>query len=292
MQKLFATLSVFTLSASMAFSQKITSKPAFQQGDSIAIHVSLEQTIAQQAMGQAIDFKVFGNTDHSYKVSNSTDDNTTLHHKISRMQFDFDGMGQKRKFDSDNEKDLSGQFGKPFKEILSKEFDMIIDRSGKTLLVRPEKIALEQPDARFAIIANMLKELTSVVYAPQKGSASFFALLPEEGAAVGESWQETFKTANESGITTYKLSAVTDSTIVIDFKTVSTATSTTEMMGMETSTTMKNNITGHIIADKASGIIKEKISNLDSNGATEVMGNSMPMSAKTSVITKVQQIKQ
>ncbi|MCG2617423.1 DUF6263 family protein [Terrimonas sp. NA20] len=291
MQKLLATLSVFTLGASVVFSQKITSKLDFQQGDSIAIHVSLDQTIAQQAMGQAIDFKVAGNADHHYKVSNSTDDNTTLHHKIRRMQFDFDGMGQKRKFDSDNEKDLNGQFGKPFKDILSKEFDMIIDRNGKTLMVRPEKIALEQPDARFTIIANMLKELTSVVYAPQKGSASFFAILPEGGVAVGESWQETFKATNESGITTYKLSSVSDSTITIDFKTISTVTSTTEMMGMETSTTMKNNMTGQIIADKASGIIKEKICNIDSNGATEVMGNSMPMSAKTTVTTKVERIK-
>jgi hypothetical protein len=291
MQKLLAALSVFTLGASMAFSQKITSKLDFQQGDSIAIHISLDQTIAQQAMGQAIDFKVISSADHNYKVSNSTDDNTTLHHKIRRMQFDFDGMGQKRKFDSDNEKDLNGQFGKPFKDILSKEFDMIIDRNGKTLMVRPEKIALEQPDPRFAIIANMLKDLTSVVYPPQKGAASFFAILPESGAAVGESWQETFKTANESGITTYKLSSVTDSTIIVEFKTVSTATSSTEMMGMETTTTMKNNVTGQIIADKTSGIIKEKITNIESNGATEVMGTSMPMNAKTTVITKVERIK-
>ncbi|MET0465860.1 MAG: DUF6263 family protein [Chitinophagaceae bacterium] len=291
MQKLIATLSVVTMTASMAFSQKITSMLDFLQGDSIAIQISVDQTIAQQAMGQAIDFKVNGNANHNYKVSNSTDDNTTLHHKITRMQFDFDGMGQKRKFSSDNEKDMNGQFGKPFKDIMSKEFDMIIDKSGKTLMVRPEKIALEQPDARVAIIANMLNELTSIVYAPKKGSASFFAIIPEGGAAVGESWQETFKTASESGITTYKLSAVTDSTIIVDFKTISTVTSTTEMMGMETSTTMKNNVTGQIIADKASGIIKEKTSNIESNGATEVMGNSMPVNAKTTVTTKVERIK-
>jgi hypothetical protein len=292
MQKLLATLSVLTLGSSMAFSQKITSKTGFGYGDSIAVNISLDQTIAQEAMGQSIDFKVTGNADHYYKVTNSTDDNTTLHHKVKRMQFDFDGMGQKRKFDSDNPKDMNGQFGKSFKDILSKEFDMIIDRSGMTLMVIPEKIALEQPDQRFAIVANMLKDLTSVVYAPAKGAPSIFAFLPEAGAAVGETWQETFKTTNESGITTYRLSAVTDSTIVVDFKTVSTATNTTEMMGMETTTIMKNNVTGQLIADKASGIIKEKTSRVESTGATEAMGNSMPMTAKTTVITKVQQIKQ
>ena len=264
-----------------SYGQKISGKLSLQQGDTLSINVNVKQTVAQQAMGQAIDFNVNGNAEHFYKVTNSTADNSTLHHKVQRLHFDFDGMGQKRAFDSDNKKDLDGQLGKPVKDMLGKEYDIIIDAEGKTLLVRPEKITLEKPDERFAIIATMLKDLTSVVYPPQKGSSSFFKVLPEAGAAVGESWQETFKTENESGITTYTLTEITDSTIIVGFKTISSASSKAEMMGMETNTTMKGNATGRILLDKITGIIREKTTTIEATGATEAMGNSMPINSKT-----------
>ena len=283
MQKIISTFSFLLIGCMPAMSQKISAPLNFQQGDSIAVSVKINQVVAQQAMGQAIDFHVNGSADHFYKVSNSTSDNTTLHHKVKRLQFDFDGMGQKRAIDSDNKKDMDGQLGKPVKDMLSKEFDLIIDPSGKALLVRPEKVALEQPDARFALIANMLKDLISVVYPPQKGTSSFFKVLPAEGAAVGETWQETFKTETESGISNYRLTAATDTTLIVDYKTAASSTTTTEMMGMETSTTMKTNITGQIIIDRVSGIIRKKTSNIESNGATEAMGNSMPINAKATI---------
>lgn len=290
MKKSIIAFSLLFSGALSVTAQKVTAPLNFQQGDSIVVMADIKQVVAQEAMGQAIDFHTNGSAVHFYKVSNSTDDNATLHHKVNRLKFDFDGMGQKRTFDSDNTKDMNGQFSKPIKDVLSKEFDLIVDRNGKTLLVRPEKVALEQPDPRFAIIANMLKDLVSVIYPPQKGGSSFFSVLPAEGAAVGESWQETFKTENESGITTYKLSAVTDTTIAVDFKTVSSSTTTAEMMGMQTNTTMKSNITGQIIIDKASGIIRQKTSNIEANGATEAMGTSMPINAKTTIVVTVNKI--
>lgn len=197
------------------------------------------------------------------------------------------GWVRKKGFDSDKKKDIEGSFGKPIRDVLSKEFDMIIDPTGKALLVRPEKIALEKTDERFAIIGNMLKDLISVVYPPQKGATSFFRVLPEEGVAVGESWQETFSGENESGLTIYTLSAVTDSTLEVDFKTTATHSSKGEMMGMETSTNMKSHATGRITADKASGLILRKTTTIEATGATEAMGNSMPINSKTVITTLV-----
>jgi len=283
MQKTTLFFLLFLSAGIYSNAQKVSGKLSFQQGDTLAISVEVKHTIAQQAMGQAIDFNLNGHADHCYNVTNSTDDNNTLHHKVQKLQFNFDGMGQKKGFDSDNKKDIDGPFGKPIKEMLTKEFDIIIDPNGKTLLVRPEKVSLEKPDERFAIIANMLKDLTSVVYPPEKGNASFFKVLPEEGAAIGESWQETFKNENESGITTYTLSAATDSTLIVDFKTVSSSSSKAEMMGIETNTTMKSNAAGRIILDKATGIIREKTNTIEANGATEAMGNSMPIHSKTTI---------
>ncbi|HUR65269.1 MAG TPA: hypothetical protein VMZ03_02880, partial [Chitinophagaceae bacterium] len=158
MKKLICLSCFFSISF-FSFSQKVRSKLKFEQGQSLNIVLDLKTTIAQQAMGQAIDFTVNATGTHSYKITNTNDDNSTLKHQVDRIVFSFDGMGQKRNFDSKEEKDLNGQFGKPVKEILEKKYDMVIDSTGKTMMAIPEKIVLSGGDSRMAIITNMMKDV-------------------------------------------------------------------------------------------------------------------------------------
>jgi hypothetical protein len=249
--------------------------------------MQLKTTISQQAMGQAIDFDLDGSTNHSYTVTNATDDNNTLHHQVRQIAFNFDGMGQKRSFDSNNEKDMNGQFGKPIKEMLGKTFDMIVDPTGKVLMVKPEKIDTTKMDDRMAIITNMLKDVLNVIQPPQKGNASFFKVLPENEVGKGDSWAETFQNASGKFNTTYTLSNITDSTLVINLSGTSVTVTKAEMMGNETVTTMNNKTTGTIIVDKATGIIREKKYTTESNGSTEVMGGTLPVTSKTTIVITV-----
>ena len=158
--------------------QKVSGKLKFDQGQTLEITMKVKTTIAQQAMGQAIDFNVDAAGTHSYKVTNTTEDNSTLHHKVQHITFTFDGMGQKRSFDSKAEKDLNGQFGKPVKDILEKKYDIIIDSTGKTLMAVPEKIQLSETDSRMAIVTSMLKDLLDLVQPPQKGKPVFLKFFP------------------------------------------------------------------------------------------------------------------
>lgn len=263
--------------------QKISGNLRFEQGQRLLITVEVTNTIAQQAMGQAIDFIANGKATHSYTVTNATSGNSTLHHAIQGLVFRFEGMGQKRSFDSDNAKDMSGPFGKYAREILSKSYDMIIDSTGKTLLSRPEKIEMTKQDERLVIITDMLKDLTSMMYPPAKGSNSFFGILPATAVGIGDTWNESINTANEKSTTVNTLSAITDSTIVIDSKTTSTTITKTEIMGMQVMTNMNNVANGTIIVDKVTGIIREKTSTIESNGTTEAMGSTTPITAKTTI---------
>jgi hypothetical protein len=89
----------------LSFSQKITGNLRFGQGQTLAVTMTVKTTIAQQAMGQAIDFNVDAGADHSYTVTNTTEENTTLNHGVQHVTFSFDGMGFKVSFDSNKEKD-------------------------------------------------------------------------------------------------------------------------------------------------------------------------------------------
>ena len=289
MKKVFPAIFIVSLILTClpALSQKVTGKLQFQQGQVIGITVELKTTASQDAGGQAIDFTVNGTAIHTFKVTNTTDDNSTLHHQVKKLSFLFNGMGQKRAFESDNPKDLDGMFGKPVKDILSKSYDMIIDPAGKTMLVKPEKIELAKWDDRAAIVFSMLRDITAVVFPPKKNESSFFKVLPDKETAINESWVESGIDSNGVFKTIYTLSSITDSTIVVDLKGTSSFVTKAEMMGMATSTTMNNTYTGTVILDKATGIVREKKMDTTSTGSTEVMGGSVPVNSKTSMLIKV-----
>lgn len=280
-------LAPFILFMAAANAQNIQPKLKFDQGQNLQVNLQLKTTISQQAMGQAIDFTVEGNADHSFMVTNATEDNSTLKHSVDHVGFNFDGMGQKMKFDSKEEKDLKGNFGKPVKELLDKKYDMVIDGNGNTLMAIPEKIVLGNDDARMAIITSMLKDIFDLVQPPKKGMASFFKVLPDSGSNKGKAWTESYPLSNGLFNAAYTISDINDSTIVVDFASNSVTVTKAEMMGGETTTNMNNKSTGRIILDRLTGIIREKTMKTDSNGTTETAFGSLPVTSTTNITITV-----
>ena len=259
----------------------------FNTGDEYSITLKVKSTVAQQAGGQAIDFTIDATGVHEYKVTNATADNTTLHHNVNRMTFDFEGMGQKRGFDSNNEKDMNGPFGNTMKTLRDRSYDMIIDPNGQVLMAIPEKFDPPKTDNRMAVIINLLKEVLDIVEPPAKGSASFFHVLPAKPSVAGDTWTRSWQTASGSFNMAYILSATTDSTIIIDFTGSSVTQSAMEMMGQETTTTMNNKSSGKIVLDKKTGIIREQTVNLDGTGNTETAFGILPVTIKSSTLVTV-----
>ena len=289
MQHFFLLLSFIALSFA-AISQKVSGKLKFEQGQIFDVSIQVKNNIGQQAMGQTIDFNVDAAGYHSYKITNATDDNNTLNHQVHRITFAFDGMGQKRTFDSNIEKDLNGMFGKPIKDLLGKKYDIIIDPNGKTMMAVPEKIQLTETDSRLAIVTTMLKDVLDIVQPPQKGKSSFFKVLPDTETGKGETWTESSINENGKFDAAYFISDINDSTIVVDFVGSSITVSKAEMMGSATTTTMTNKSTGKIILDRMTGIIKEKTITTDANGNTEASFGTMPVTSKTTTTIAVKPV--
>ena len=285
-------ISLFFLFAisSVAFTQKVTGKLKFEQGQTLEVSMKVKTTISQQAMGQAIDFNVDAAGDHSFKVTNTTEDNSTLNHKVQHITFAFDGMGQKRTFDSNIEKDMNGQFGKPIKDMLDKKYDIIIDPAGNVMMAMPEKVVLSEMDSRMAIITTMLKDVLDLVQPPQKGKPSFFKVLPEGEGGKGDAWTTSYQASGGKVETGYTISDINDSTIVVDFAEKSVTVSKAEMMGSETTTTMNNKSTGKIILDRVTGIMREKTINTEANGNTEASFGTLPVTSKTTTVITVKPV--
>lgn len=266
------------------YGQKIQGKLYFTPGKTLNIQVDLKSIVTQQAMNNAISFEVDGTALFNYKVLNSTGHNTTLQHKGQNIRFQFSGMGQKHSFNSDDSSDLAGPFGDPIKNILSKKYEMTIDSLGQVEAVNPKETGSVVTDDRTAIVLNMLKDISDMVIPPHEGQASFFMILPNNGVGIGESWADSSQNANGSLKTIYTLSGSTDSTLIIDFKSYSTLIAKAKLAGNEATTTLNGNGAGKIIVDRATGIIKEKISITEAGGTMEAMGGTTPVNSKTTVV--------
>jgi len=179
---------------------------------------------------------------------------------------------------------MKGQFGKPVKEMLDRKFDMIIDPSGKVLMIQPEKLDTVKMDERMAIITNLLKDILDITQPPKKGTASIFRVLPENEIAKGGNWSDTIVNPGLRSIMNYTIADITDTTIIINVTGNSATVSKAEMMGNETTTTMNNKISGKIIVDKATGVFKEKNLLTESNGTTESAFGNLPVTAKTTTV--------
>jgi len=287
MRRFKAFLFFLPCTISASFGQTVSGKINLEQSQILDITMVVKTSVVQQAGDQSIDFNVDATGNHSYKVTNTTEDNSTLHHQLQRIRFSFEGMGPKRSFDSNEEKDMNGPFGKPMKEMIEKTYDIIIDSNGKTLMALPEKIQFAEMDNQMAIISSLLKDVIDLVQPPQKGKNSFFKVLPDSATGKGSTWTETYENENGKFNAAYALSAITDSTLIVDFAASSVTITKAVMMGTETTTTMNNKSTGKIILDKITGIIREKTMNTESNGTTESAFGNLPVTSKTTTIISV-----
>lgn len=278
MKRIKYTFIIVLFVCSFAYGQKISGKLKFTQGETLNVVMQTETNASQEAMGQTMEFKIKNSVTEIYTVTNTTEDNSTLNHKIQHILLSFDGMGQKNTVDSDNPKDMKGQLGQPVKDAMDKTFNMIIDPNGKVMMCIPEKF--ETADNDNPMMKDLMKQIMTEAQPPKKGDPSFFKILPDKEIDKGDSWMDTTANESQKEISSYKLADITDSTLIIDFASTSVTDAKGEAMGMETNTHLTGKTTGKIIVDKATGIMRQKNSTTESSGTVEVMGNSFPLTSK------------
>jgi hypothetical protein len=269
------------------YAQTVTGSVHFRNGQTFSVQMDVKTSVAQQVSGNAIDFTASAIAMHQYHVIGTTADSTQLHHLINRISFDFEGMGQKRHFDSGNEQDMTGEFGTPVKNLLDKTYDITVDGNGRVLRAKASKSEALNTDERMSLIFGMLRDVSDLAYPPSRGRASFFRVLPERNVNVGDSWYDSSSSEGAKYKTTYYLHSITDSTIVIDLKTNASTVTKSMMMGREAITTMTSTGDGQIVVDRLTGVIRQKTLHTEAHGNTEALGGSLPVTARTTIVIKV-----
>ncbi len=266
-----------------AFSQKVSKQLNFPKGQKLEMVTEVKSVMAQEMMGQAMEFNINAVVTRMFDIEDVTPAGAVIEHKVKRMQFNFDGMGQSQSFDSENEKDMKGEMGKVVEKSIKNKYTMTVDQTGKITTViadddNPNKPASKE-DAD--MMGNMMSQFASGMDIPKIGDITDLSILPNREISKGESWIDSLtRDKDEKGKITYTISDITDNEILLDFTEEKSLVKTQETQGMEITITTKDRTTGKIVLDKKSGLLKQSNSTTNSEGNVEVMGQSMPMTTK------------
>jgi hypothetical protein len=265
--------------------QTINNNLRFKKGEQYQIASESKTTVSQDIMGQSVDFTIKMEVLEVYEVKDVNKKEAVLFHKVKKIKMTTEGMGGGKTFDSDIPGDMNDEIAAPLKEILTKTFEISVDNTGKITGIKSE--AGHQNDSLSQNMNSMLPGKLFLDLDPKINQPSVFKIFPDKAVAKGDNWSDSTITKNSKQLTSYTLKDITETDIIIDFKTTSETEANTEAMGMQTSTSTHDTASGKIILDRSTGIIRQKMAVSESSGTVSVMGQTLPIAGKTTVLATV-----
>lgn len=280
MRKLFLVL--FSTISLGAMAQKTSGKLTLSKGQKLAVITNL--TITSQTMaGPSSGTITIADT---YTVNDAAPNSYSLLKEPKQIKIDMSAMGQKIKMDSDNPQDLRGPLEQPVKEIMSQKPEFTIDGAGTVIAVKGSQNEKKDADPGNNMMAMMLPGLDGSGL-PRVGAPSVFQVLPAHEVVIGDTWRDSVSSEGNNYKSVYRVKDITDKEIVVDFETEGTTVTSQEMMGMKIGVNAASKITGNVIIDKATGLIKQKTTTNNTESTMNLSGNEMSTSSK---ITSVMQV--
>lgn len=262
--------------------QKNTSKINFPKGQKLEMTAQTKAVITQEVMGQSMEINVNSTIVRSFDIEEVNNGTARIEHKIKKLQFAFDAMGQAQSFDSDKPEDMKSEIGKSLEKSIKNKYSMSVDEKGTILSVKADD---DNPNAEKAggdVMSNMMGQFAEGLQVPKMGETISLKVTTAGQFAKGQSWTDSL-TGEESGTVKYTVNNITASDVLIDYISEGVTKKKQDVgNGVEMDVNLKNNTTGIITLDKKSGLLKQRTVESEGSGSMEVMGQSIPMKSKIS----------
>lgn len=249
-----------------------------------AITNVVKSTTNMEMMGQSMDILADMTMLYNLDVTDVQPNKITVGSALIGMKMNTTAMGQNMTFDSDKKEDLDGDIGKAvageFNKVTTVEFN-----DNAQILSTKKEAAKESAEGAEAGM-SMIKNMGSMADDGTNGASMAFLVIPS-GINVGNSWADSSVKEELKVYRNYTLTALNGNEATVTLTGKQNTHRKTEQNGMEFEVNMESKMTGNITLDISTGIIKQKTISMDGTGATEVMGQSMPMTTKVTITTTV-----
>ena len=257
----------------------------FPKGQKLEMTAQTKAVISQQVMGQSMDMNVNSSIVRSFDIEDVTNGTARIEHKIKKLQFDFDVMGQSQKFDSDKPEDMSSEIGKSLEKSIKNKYSMMVDATGKIVDIKADDDNPNKQDPGPDMMANVMAQFAEGLQVPKSGDVISLKVVSASDFAKGKTWTDSLQ-GEEIGTVKYTVADVNNNEIMIDYVSEGTTKRKQDAGGMEVDINLKNKTTGIITLEKKTGLLKKRTLDSQGSGAMQAMGQNIPMTSKiTGVIT-------
>ncbi|MEO6540408.1 MAG: DUF6263 family protein, partial [Ferruginibacter sp.] len=242
-------------------------------GHKIAVE-SIIDIQASLAMGMELTSN--SNSLNSLEVKSSTDKDITISNTLTKMKVTMNMMGQSNNYDSENKQGNNEEMAKVFDERLNKPVDVVVDNSTGLSVAETKKEKKADADANPT--DGLMKMFSDN---SDNGIVSgAFEIIPQ-GKSLGNSWSDSTVEKDMKMVRTYTLKSITGNEALILVDVVSTGKNKVDFQEMEFEVKTETKTKGEIIADPITGLVSKRTSSSDISGTIQMMGQDMPISAKT-----------
>ena len=214
MKKLFLLIAVASSLSGMA--QKSSSKVSFVKGQKLEMVAQTKAVITQEVMGQSMDMNVNSTIVRSFDIEDVNKGTAKIEHKIKKLQFAFDVMGQSQSFDSEKPEDAKSEIGKSLEKSIKNKYTMSVDETGTILSVKADD---DNPNTDTEtnendMMGNVMAQFSEGLQVPKTGDVISLKVINSNQLAKGQSWADSLQ-GEEHGTIKYTITDVTPSDILI-----------------------------------------------------------------------------
>lgn len=227
-----------------------------------------------ELMGQGVTTKMETNISNSLEVKDIVDNHFVLSSTLKRVKLAGTVNGNEFNVDSDNSEDLGGPTGQNFKNIVGTPIEIKVDKEGKIA-----------EGVEFISSEDMLNNLMVGPAGSLIKGANFQSLTNLSGKEikVGDSWTENVKTEDMfSSETTYELMEYNDGLAKVNYTGTFNFSGEVPLENGESQMIeFKGAISGDMMVEVSTGIVKSRNIKSDLSTTIDVMGMQIPMTVKT-----------
>ncbi|RYY69696.1 MAG: hypothetical protein EOO13_08745 [Chitinophagaceae bacterium] len=265
----------------LAFSVTVNAQEIkLNKGQKITISSNITQDVD---MGVA-QVKNTTNATSIVEVKDADGKNYSTVYKMTKFAMSANAMGQEQNYDSEKPEDKDSEIGKSIGDKINKEIKVSVDKkTGKAISEikeSPEKSedAGENPFAGMMDMIGAGNEETAV-------TESAFFLIPA-GKKVGDSWTDSVKVKDAmTGFKTYTIKAITANETVVSVFSKMDGKQNVDLQGMQVDIALSAKTEGEFLVDTKTSIMKKSSRVADITGNMDMMGQSLPLTAKMTEIT-------
>lgn len=251
--------------------QEYAAKLNLSIGDKITFLTSDSVVNAQKRGEETMDMKTYSTAAIEYAVVAKTDDGYTLTNTLKKIKIDFEGFGQKMKYDSESSDKQEGMMAEQLKDKIGKSDTLQITMEGKK--VDDETGEKGKGKKRGGGMMRMMDmQSTSIENA--------FLAIPAE-AKEGSGWKKDDTKEGVRSQTIYFLDKISGNIAVVSFKKKTKGTKVNQSPQGEMKIEIDNLSEGNMTVEIKSGLVKTYNETTNSNSKMNMMGQDMPSTGKT-----------